>query len=696
MTIIQHASIGNDSSQSFECLDFDEILGADASPLDRPLNITLFDNASARRQKRRSLSLRELASELARPEASAKAGLPLLKLATFGDATTEKGCVRFNDNMTGLDGVEIDYDAGKIAVVEATARLRTARLAGVIYTSPSHTAERPRWRIICPLSATGEPAERERLVARLNGALGGVVAGESYVQSQAFYYGSIRDGAPVEVVVVDGRALELAAELDAGALGKDGKPYRPPEPIAAPAANDDAADWDRIDSALATVLATDADAAETGGRDMYLRIGQALHHASGGAEDGRVRWEAWAKAGAKFNARDFARDWKSFGRRSSARPVTIASLFSLAASAYGWNDIGPTIGPDSWDVLSDPEPKAGRLRFLTPDDCASAPRRGYIVKGFLAPGDLACIFGAPGAGKSLIAPHLGYQLALGRSAFGMRTKPGGVFYVAAEDPHGMRGRIQALRIRYGDAPGFKLVEGVSDLFAPAADDMEALRDAVALEKPALIAIDTLAMAFPGLEENAAESMNRVVALGRKLTAHGAAVVLVHHDTKAQGPTPRGHSALNGALDVALQLFPRDETGVVRGRLTKNRNGSCERDIAFRISTESLGEDEDGDAITAAIVDELAPGTAPKAERLSRGEEAALRIYDGLEAGGAVTEEAWRAACIDGRTVSAADDKKSRQTATRRAIEGLARKGRVLISGGLAHRPGSIGRAFDGE
>lgn len=318
------------------------------------------------------------------------------------------------------------------------------------------------------------------------------------------------------------------------------------------------------------------------------------------------------------------------------------------------------------------------------------------MKGFLAPGDLGCIFGAPGAGKSLIAPHIGFRLAQGRPAFGMRTKPGPVFYVAAEDPHGMRGRVQALRIRHGDAPAFRLVEGVSDLFAPAADDLDALRVAIAEQRPSLVLVDTLAMAFPGLEENAAESMNRVVAIGRKLTVNGAAVVLVHHDTKAQGPTPRGHSALNGALDVALQLFPRDESGVVRGKLTKNRNGSCERDIAFRISTETLGDDEDGDPVTAALVDELEAGSAPKAERLSRGEEAALQIYDGLEAGGAVTEEAWRAACIDGRTVSASDDRKSRQMATRRAIEGLARKRRVLIRGGLVERPGSVGRAFDDE
>lgn len=590
-----------------------------------------------------------------------KADLPLLKLATFGDVATEAGCLRQNENMESVDEIEGDYDGGTLSMNEAAERLRAADVAALLYTSPSHTPERPKWRVLCPLSAAVSPSERERLCARLNGALGGVLAGESFTGSQAYYFGTVSGNPAPQTALVEGRALDCAADLDSGALGKGGVPYRPERASPAPA-NDDPADWARIDSALAVIPVADGDNAETGGRDLYLRIGQALHHAAGGGEEGRARWEAWARGGAKFNARDLARDWRSFGRRSSARPVTAASLFDTAARSYGWQDPGRTFSGQEFDPLPplpDKPAKAARLRLLSPAECANAPRRGYIVKGFLAPGDLGCIFGAPGAGKSLIAPHIGFRLAQGRPAFGMRTKPGPVFYVAAEDPHGMRGRVQALRIRHGDAPAFRLVEGVSDLFAPAADDLDALRVAIAEQRPSLVLVDTLAMAFPGLEENAAESMNRVVAIGRKLTVNGAAVVLVHHDTKAQGPTPRGHSALNGALDVALQLFPRDESGVVRGKLTKNRNGSCERDIAFRISTETLGDDEDGDPVTAALVDELEAGSAPKAERLSRGEEAALQIYDGLEAGGAVTEEAWRAACIDGRTVSASDDRKSR-------------------------------------
>lgn len=676
--------------------NFDDLLGSD-SALDRPLYLTVFINAKAQTQKRHTRSLRMLAQEVHRPMKSTKAELPLLKLARFGDNATEAGCLRQNDNMEAVDGLEGDYDGGVVSLADGAERVRAAGIAALLYTSPSHTPERPKWRVLCPLSSAAPPAERERLCARLNGALNGILAGESFTASQSYYFGAVTGGSTPEMALIEGRALDVAAELDDGALGKGGLPYRVEDRAAPAAANDDPADWPRIDAALATINVIDGDTQEAGGRDLYLRVGQALHHAAGGGEAGRERWEAWARGGAKFNARDLARDWKSFGRRSTARPVTAASLFDTAARQYGWQDPGHTFTGDDFDPLppiAEKPTKAPRLRFLAPTDCANAARRGYVVKGLLAPGDLACIFGAPGAGKSLIAPHLAYRLAQGLPAFGMRTKPGPVFYVAAEDPHGMRGRVTALRIRHGDAAAFRLVEGVSDLFAPAADDLEALRDAVEEQRPSLVIIDTLAMAFPGLEENAAESMTRVVTIGRKLTAHGAAVVLVHHDTKAQGPTPRGHSVLNGALDVALQLFPRDEAGVVRGKLTKNRNGSCERDIAFRISTEALGCDEDGDPVTAALVDELPAGAAPSREKLTPSERAAFVIFDALSAAGAVTEDAWRTACIEARTVSASPDRESRRKATKRAFEGLARKGAVLMGDGMARRPGSFGNAFD--
>jgi hypothetical protein len=53
--------------------------------------------------------------------------------------------------------------------------LRGADLAALIYETPSHSPGKPRWRVVCPTSGDLPPSERERLVARLNGVLGGTV-----------------------------------------------------------------------------------------------------------------------------------------------------------------------------------------------------------------------------------------------------------------------------------------------------------------------------------------------------------------------------------------------------------------------------------------------------------------------------------------------------------------------------------------
>jgi hypothetical protein len=277
------------------------------------------------------------------------------------------------------------------------------------------------------------------------------------------------------------------------------------------------------------------------------------------------------------------------------------------------------------------------------------------------------------------------MMALGQPAFGLRTNQGSVMYVAAEDGHGMRSRVTALRRRHGDAPSFWLVDGVSDLISEESGDLRTLKALVAKHVPSMIVIDTLAMSFPGLEENSAEGMGKVVSISRSLTSNGAAVVLVHHDTKAQGATPRGHSLLNGALDVALQLFPRDEFGVVRGKLSKNRNGSCERNIAFKIDTEELGTDGDGDAITAALVAEVAQSNGFRRQKLAPSETAALRLLQKCSDGRTMQcpEDRWRSKCNESRTVSGSDNNESRRKATTRAIQALCRKGLVDIQDGIA-------------
>jgi hypothetical protein len=356
------------------------------------------------------------------------------------------------------------------------------------------------------------------------------------------------------------------------------------------------------------------------------------------------------------------------------------------AYAYGQNTPGSASVELMFDELPDDvaAPAAndnGRLVFMSPSDCATAPARGYILKGIIAPGDIACLFGAPGAGKSLMAPYLGYQVARGAAAFSRRTRRGGVFYVAAEDPQGMAQRIRALREVHGDAPDFLLVSGVASLLPEKGSDLATLCRAVAERRPALVIIDTLAVAFPGIDENSSEGMGRVVAAARKITALGPAVLIVHHDTKAEGDTPRGHSLFNGALDTAIKLTAAEKGGgLVRGKLTKNRNGSFEWRPAFRIATREIGKDEDGEAIRPAYAEEVASSEVQRPERLTAAERAALEAVAPLsDARGRAELLVWRAACTDAPSaMSMADERKSRLRAFQRISQSLAQKRRIEI------------------
>lgn len=429
-------------------------------------------------------------------------------------------------------------------------------------------------------------------------------------------------------------------------------------------------------------------------RDDWLRIGMALHAESDGSEEGQEAWQEWSSQWPGYDAAATENAWESFHAGGGVTGWAIIS----EAEGFGWSD--PAVvelrrieameeaRADFADVISAEEeaeidalifgPKAAPpsrgLTFLSPAECALLPARPYVIKGLLAEGDVAAIVGAPGAGKSLLAPRLGYAVAQGQEVFGRRTRQGGVFYVAAEDGHGMRGRLSALRQEHGEAEAFHLVGGVSDLLSKAGQ-LKALRAAVKARRPALVIIDTLAVAFPGLEENSAEGMGMVVAAARSLTTWGAAVVLIHHDTKAGDGLPRGHSLLNGALDMSLALT-KDDDGIVTGRMSKNRNGPSDLSLTFSIGTRHLGTDDDGDPITTAICEEATGPAAKRQPKLSDSAAAAFAVFNGLSNGGPVAEGDWREACVSGRKVSASDDAESRRKAFKRAVETLTRRGLI--------------------
>ena len=190
------------------------------SPLDTLLTFTRFDDLSARNKTEVRGTLRGLGVAIKKKNVAEKHKLRLFSGATFGDQRSEKGSLRSKANCRKVLALFGDYDAGLVSMSEAAERLKKADLAALTYTTPSNMQGEKgyRWRVVLPLSRAHSPSEYAALVARANGALGGILADESFRVAQSFYIGSVA-GNVAETILVEGRFTDQATELDAGSIG---------------------------------------------------------------------------------------------------------------------------------------------------------------------------------------------------------------------------------------------------------------------------------------------------------------------------------------------------------------------------------------------------------------------------------------------------------------------------------------------
>ena len=148
--------------------------------------VTFFRNEAAQVMRRLPMTLPQLAGHIEKQTAASKMDLPWLKLEIFGDKRSEKNCLRTNENVELITGIEGEHDAGTTSFDEAIAIIRKIGIRALLYTSPSHVAvTHERWRILIPLSKNYPPGTREKFVARINGIFNGALAPESFAEAVA-------------------------------------------------------------------------------------------------------------------------------------------------------------------------------------------------------------------------------------------------------------------------------------------------------------------------------------------------------------------------------------------------------------------------------------------------------------------------------------------------------------------------------
>ena len=185
---------------------------------ERRFSVTIFPDVNAQSLRLLRLTWQQLADHVRTPKIYAsKSECPLIKLATFGDKRSGKNCLRNDANVSEIFGVEVDYDGESVSMRDAQMLLHEQSVEAILYSSPSHTEAKPRWRVLCPLTRAYAPSERARFVARLNGALGGILAPESFALSLSYYCGRVT-GAPYEMAQVRGFCIDELQELDIKAI----------------------------------------------------------------------------------------------------------------------------------------------------------------------------------------------------------------------------------------------------------------------------------------------------------------------------------------------------------------------------------------------------------------------------------------------------------------------------------------------
>ncbi len=297
-----------------------------------PLVFTGFERNNAPAGKRHETSWPALCDliEANSPTAATKNDLPLIKLATF------RGDYRSDASMEAVYGVEGDYDGETVQPAAAAYLLQSAGIKAFIYTSPSHRPDKPRWRVLAPLARVASPDERYGLLARLNGALGGILADESFTASQSFYVGSVQDGEPLRCWRVDGRCVDTVEGLF---------PLAPPKSTGngtrKPIGTMRTVPPQMLSTALFSIDPSDLDYPD------WFKITAAYRGAGGSRET----WDRWCAQNPKNNLRDNDKCWRSLEGGTSA----------------GW----PAL------LSACPDDTRGRLTFGGPPGAVAAPARPY-------------------------------------------------------------------------------------------------------------------------------------------------------------------------------------------------------------------------------------------------------------------------------------------------------------------------------
>jgi hypothetical protein len=286
------------------------------------------------------------------------------------------------------------------------------------------------------------------------------------------------------------------------------------------------------------------------------------------------------------------------------------------------------------------EQETAQAWLIPADDFASKPAPiSWLVKGWWQADALIMVHGPSGGGKTFAVLDWALRMAAGLEDWnGCKVRPGPVVYLAGEGHHGLRGRVAAWKQHHGvRSLRMWLSKAGCDLDTPEGYQRVALAIRELPERPGVIIVDTLHRFLSGDENSSQDARRMLDACARLMGEFGCSVVLVHHtgvNEEAQHRA-RGSSAWRGALDIEISVVPGKDGGPLQIVQRKSKDAELAAPVfAQLLSVQIEGWfDEDGVAVTSAVLTAAEGEVTPKAKRPSKVDEARQKFERAWAFGG---------------------------------------------------------------
>ena len=611
--------------------------------------MTFFPNQYAKSMSVEKLSLQELANRVISTTKSEKGKLPFVKLATFtGEINPnhpEAGCLRCDETVYQITGVEGDKDNAPLGFDEAGDKLEAAGLPALLYTSASHTEENPRFRVLCPTSRPLPPTERGKLIERLNGVLGGALSRESFALSQSYYFGNVKGTPTPRIRIIHGdRCIDQRNDLDAIAIGKG---------QSAKTKGDDYHDaWEKLADELKGPIDVDQMLAdmecghpEHNVHNTQLRVIAALLKRGVEKEEAIATvlertMDVTAIPSEKTRAtqtkilQGMADSWlrknpdlvetvpldQANPEKPPAKPEKVAPLIiMLAEKLWGqasmvskhqycfnnnqvvvdtvksvWFDFENNKGGNLKDLMDTVKGKPSKDAHIKEKLLQSTAEflEGYVPPDYLIDGLLQrryvySLTAPTGSGKTAIALCIAIHVAFGLMLAGREVEKGRVLFFAGENPDDVRSRW----IKVCEEMGYDW-EQVDVTFMPFTLDLEEWRKQIDAECAehgpfSLLIVDTSAAYYTGDEENDNVQLGNHARMLRTFVKlpGGPTVLVTCHPTKNPNPEnllPRGGGAFLAEVDGNLVCLKDAGSTVVEVTTHGKFRGPDFKPFAFKL------------------------------------------------------------------------------------------------------------------